>query len=79
MRTIMLSLFGRARRRNLMPRLLTKRVPRRRPSVVGACGVCGVQFAASRERRAETARVLHVHESICPGGQRAGEVATPFE
>jgi hypothetical protein len=41
--------------------------------------VCGVQFAASRERRAETARVLHVHESICPGGQRAGEVATPFE
>jgi len=48
MRTIMLSLFGRARRRSLMPRLLTKRVPRRLPSVVGACGVCGVQFAASQ-------------------------------
>ena len=75
----MLSLFGRARRRSLMPRLLTQRVPRRRPRVVGACGVCGVQFAASRDRRAEAARVLRVHESICPGGQRSGEVATPFE
>jgi len=79
MRTITLSLFGRARRRSLMPRLLTKRVPRRPPSVVGACAMCGVAFAASRERQAEAARVLHVHESICPGGQRAGEVATPFE
>ena len=75
----MLSLFGRARRRSLMPRLLTKRVPRRRPSVVGACAVCGITFAAARERQAEAARVLRVHESICPGGQRAGEVATPFE
>ena len=75
----MLSLFGRARRRSLRSRLLTNRVARRSPSVVGACGVCGVTFAASRERQAEAARVLRVHESICPGGQRAGEVATPFE
>ena len=75
----MLSLLGRARHRSLMPRLLTNRVPRRRPSVVGACAVCGVTFAASRERLAEAAHVLRVHESICPGGQRAGEVATPFE
>ncbi len=79
MRMLMLSLFGRARRRSLMPRLLTKRVPRRRPSVVGACAVCGITFAASRERQTEAARVLRVHESICPGGQRVGEVATPFE
>jgi hypothetical protein len=79
MRTIMLSFFRRAGRRSLMPRLLTKRMPRRSPSVVGSCAVCGVTFAASRERQAEAARVLRVHESICPGGQRAGEVATPFE
>ena len=74
-----MSFFGRAQRRSLMPRLLTKRVPRRAPSVVGACGVCGVKFTASRERQADTARVLCVHETICPGGERSGEVATPYE
>ncbi len=56
-----------------------KRAPRRAPSVVGVCGVCGVKFAASRERQADAARVLRVHESICPGGQRSGRVAMPFE
>ncbi len=62
-----------------MSRLLTKRVSRRPPSVVGACGVCGIKFAASRGRQADTARVLCVHETICPGGERSGEVATPYE
>ena len=71
--------LGRARRRSLMPRLLARRVPRRAPSVIGACAVCGVKFAASRKHRAEVARVLRVHETICPGGHRSGEVATPFE
>jgi len=79
MRTIMRSLFRRAQRRSLMPRLLAKRASRRAPSVVGVCGVCGVKFAASRERQADAARVLRVHESICPGGQRSGRVAMPFE
>ena len=62
-----------------MPRLLARRVPHRAPSVIGACAVCGVKFAASRKHRAEVARVLRVHETICPGGHRSGEVATPFE
>src|SRR5437870_588377 len=75
MRTIMLSLFGRARRRSLMPRLLTKRVPRRRPSVVGTCRMCGVQFAASRERRADTTRVLLVRESPAAPGPVGDPVA----
>jgi len=77
MKTNLLSLFGRARRRSLLSRLLTKRVSA--PSVVGACGVCGIKFAASRGRQADTARVLCVHETICPGGERSGEVATPYE
>ena len=71
--------LARARRRSPMPRLLARRVPHRAPSVIGACAVCGVKFAASREHRAEVARVLRVHETICPGGHRSGEVATPFE
>jgi hypothetical protein len=69
--------LGRARRRSLMPRLLTKRVPRRAP-VIGACAVCGVKFAAPPERRADAARVLSVHESMCPGGRRARGVVIPF-
>ena len=70
--------LGRARRRSLMPRLLTKRVPRRASGVVGACAVCGIKFAASPEHRADAARVLRVHESMCPGGRRARGVVIPF-
>jgi hypothetical protein len=46
---------------------------------VGACSVCGVTFAASAGRRALVEEVLRVHQSICPGGTRAGHVVAPFE
>jgi hypothetical protein len=47
--------------------------------VIGACAVCGVRFASTPARRAEIAHVLAVHESVCPGGDRAGEVVIPLE
>jgi hypothetical protein len=49
------------------------------PEPVGTCSVCGVKFAASAERRALVEEVLRVHQSICPGGMRAGHVVAPFE
>jgi hypothetical protein len=51
----------------------------RLPEPVGACSVCGVRFAASADRRALVEEVLRVHQSICPGGMRAGHVVAPFE
>jgi hypothetical protein len=65
--------------RPLVARLLVSRRPRRPPRTIGACRVCGVVFAASIERGEDTAQVLRVHERICPGGLRAGDVVTPFD
>lgn len=53
--------------------------PHRAPETVGTCSVCGVKFAASAEHRARVLEVLRVHQSICPGGLRAGHVVAPFE
>ena len=46
---------------------------------VGACGVCGVVFEGTTERALDVRHVLEVHESICPGGRRTGEIVTPFD
>jgi hypothetical protein len=46
---------------------------------VGACGVCGVVFEGTTERAVDVRHVLDVHESICPGGRRAGEIVSPFD
>jgi hypothetical protein len=53
--------------------------PRRDYDAVGACGVCGVTFAGTTERAPDVRQVLGVHEAICPGGRRAGEIVTPFD
>jgi hypothetical protein len=65
--------------RFLLPRLLTPRIPRRPPSHVGVCAACGVAFLAPAGRLEQTAELLRVHESICPGGDRAGEGVTPLD
>jgi hypothetical protein len=52
---------------------------RRNYDTVGACGVCGVTFAGTTERAPDVRHVLGVHESLCPGGRRAGEIVTPFD
>ena len=51
---------------------------RPRPGVVGACTVCGVVFAGREAERGRVVEVLRVHQTICPGGSRAGEVVVPF-
>jgi hypothetical protein len=51
---------------------------RRNHNVVGACGVCGVTFSGTTERVPDVRVVLGVHERICPGGSRTGEIVSPF-
>jgi len=46
---------------------------------VRPCSACGVLFVGPPERRAHVEHILRVHERICPGGSRSGDVATPFE
>ena len=70
--------LNRRRRRGLVPRLLSNRVSRRVPSVVGACAVCGVRFAGPPQRHAELMAILRAHEAICPGGRRSGLIVTPL-
>jgi hypothetical protein len=55
------------------------RIPAKRREAVGACGVCGVVFEGTAERARDVRHVLEVHESICPGGRRAGEIVAPFD
>jgi hypothetical protein len=62
----------------LEPNGFRRRRTRRRLTPVGACGVCGVTFAGTTKRAPDVRHVLGVHESICPGGRRTGEVVTPF-
>jgi hypothetical protein len=64
---------GRAR-----ARVLARVIPEPR-GAVGACGVCGVVFEGTTERALDVRHVLDVHESICPGGRRAGEIVAPFD
>jgi hypothetical protein len=61
-----------------LPRFLTKRTPREPSRPVGVCSTCGVEFVAPADRREHVEDVLRVHESICPGGRRGGDVASPF-
>jgi hypothetical protein len=58
---------------------MTRGQSRRNHDAVGACGVCGVTFAGTTERAPDVRQVLGVHERICPGGRRAGEIVTPFD
>ena len=44
----------------------------------GRCSACGLAFGARRGQRRQVAHVLGVHEEICPGGDRAGEVVFPL-
>jgi hypothetical protein len=69
----------RRRRRALFPRLLSPRRTRHSPLRVGTCAVCGVAFAAYEQRREHVEEVLRVHQSICPGGSRAGHVVEPYD
>ena len=64
-------------RRTLVSRLLYPRTPRR-PRSMGICPGCGVMFAAPPGRDEETDEILRVHEAICPGGNRRGDLVTPF-
>ena len=61
----------------LVSRLLYPRTPRR-PRSIGTCPACGVMFSGSPGGDEETAEILHVHEAICPGGDRRGDLVTPF-
>ena len=61
-----------------IPRLLSSRVVRRAPDAVGSCSHCGVAFAGLTERWSQVEQVLQAHESVCPGGDRAGEIVRPF-
>ncbi|HJQ85422.1 MAG TPA: hypothetical protein VKA21_15150 [Candidatus Binatia bacterium] len=45
---------------------------------MGVCRACGVTFAAGDDQRAQAAKVLGVHQAICPGGRREGEVVRPY-
>jgi hypothetical protein len=67
------------RRRTRLPRLLVSRVPRGARQIVGTCAACGVAFEGPRSRQADVEQVLRAHQRICPGGDRAGEMVTPFE
>jgi len=42
------------------------------------CRHCGVLFVAAPADVAKTRHVVRAHESVCPGGARAGETANPF-
>ncbi len=55
-----------------------RRIRPRPEHVVGACTACGVVFAGREAERVRVAEVLRVHQTICPGGSRAGEVVVPF-
>ncbi|HYR96389.1 MAG TPA: hypothetical protein VEM57_06605 [Candidatus Binatus sp.] len=46
---------------------------------VGECTTCRVAFAGRRTEVASLGHLLQVHERICPGGDRAGEVVMPLE
>ena len=50
----------------------------RRVFVAGTCAACGLAFAGPHRRRRVVAAVLRVHEEICPGGDRTGEVTFPL-
>ena len=65
----------RRRRRPLLIRLLSDPG---RVVIVGRCSACGLAFGARRGQRRQVAHVLGVHEEICPGGDRAGEVVFPL-
>jgi hypothetical protein len=43
------------------------------------CGACGVGFIGAHGDAHLLTEVLRVHEIICPGGERAGELVTPFD
>jgi hypothetical protein len=45
---------------------------------MGICPACGVMFAAPLGRDEETAEIQRVHEALCPGGNRSGDLVTPF-
>jgi hypothetical protein len=61
-----------------LSRVLGRR-SRRRLHTIGACATCGVQFAAMEEQRGNVEEILRVHQRICPGGRRGGEVIAPYE
>ena len=46
---------------------------------MGECASCHVGFAGRRAELVSVEHLLRVHERICPGGDRAGEVVMPLE
>jgi len=69
---------SRRRRRGALPARPRAAAADDRLESIGSCRVCGVCFVASTTRRSEAALLLDVHQQICPGGDRRGEVITPF-
>lgn len=61
-----------------VPKLMQSEIVRRAGRTVGRCCECGVAFAGQVEQSAGIEQVWRAHESICPGGERAGEVVCPF-
>ena len=45
---------------------------------VSICRYCGVLFVAALADVAKIGHIVRAHESVCPGGARAGETANPF-
>lgn len=45
----------------------------------GACTLCRVVFFSRPDQVTHTRQLIRLHESICPGGERLGEVALPYE
>ena len=59
--------------------MTSKRPPVEDPLQVGECASCRVAFAGRRAEMVSLGHLLQVHERICPGGNRAGEVVMPLE
>lgn len=62
-----------------VPRLMRTRIVRHPARTVGKCCACSVAFGGTVEQAASVEQVLRAHESICPGGERDGELVLPFQ
>jgi hypothetical protein len=59
--------------------MTSKRPGGDQPWRVGECAACHVAFAGRRREAVSVGHLLRVHQRICPGGDRAGEVVMPLE
>ena len=59
--------------------MTSKRPAGEDPWRVGVCTTCRVAFAGRPGEIVSVEHLLQVHERICPGGDRAGEIVMPLE